>query len=271
MTTGSPLVSVVMPVLATPVKMLREAIESILAQSLDDLELIIVEDPSETPRSEVIESYGDDRIRYTLNEKRTGLVAQRNLGLEQARGEFVIKADSDDISEPGRCAAQVEFLRSNADIAVVGSWLTIIDGDSKKTGTREYPTTPAVIHRMLRRRNPIAQPAACFRRELVTRFGGYPDGYPVCQDYAYWSHLAKNGVRFANIPQCLVRYRQHDQSIKTTKLRQTLDATIQIKTTYWADELNAIDHLRIFGEKALCYAPASLTQTLFRWLTFRRS
>ncbi|MEL6110615.1 MAG: glycosyltransferase [Planctomycetota bacterium] len=269
--TAPPIVSVVMPVLATPPEMLREAIESILAQTLGNLELIIVEDPSQTVRRDIILSFDDDRIRYTLNPQRSGLVAQRNLGLQQARGEFIVKADSDDVSEPDRCALQVDFLRSNEDIGVVGSWLSIIDHDGTKTGRREYPTEAEAIHRMFRRRNPIAQPAACFRKQLFDQFGGYLDGYPVCQDYAYWSHLAKNGVRFANLPQCLVRYRQHAQSIKTTKLRQTLDATIQIKETYWAGEMNTVDRLRVLAERILRYAPGSVTQSLFQRLTYRRS
>ncbi|TWU07971.1 glycosyltransferase [Stieleria varia] len=265
-----PIVSVVMPVLATPEPLLRQAIQSILDQTLSDWELIIVEDPSDFVCTEVIRSFSDDRIRYVINDQRTGLVRQRNLGLEMAQGQFIAKADSDDISEPQRLQEQFDHLTQNEHIGVVGSHLTIVDSEGQRIGRREYPTDPRDVRRLMRRRNVIAQPAAFFRAELVRRFGGYPDGYPVCQDYAYWSHLAKQGVQLANLQQYLVRYRQHAASIKSTRLRETLDATLRVKDTYWRDEMTLADHGRMLGERLLRHAPASWTQRLFAWMTFRR-
>lgn len=265
-----PVASVIMPVYQTPPDMLRAAIRSILGQSFEDLELIIVEDPSAAVRTSVVEEFGDPRLRYYLNSERTGLVSQRNQGLQLSRGEFIVKADSDDLSVPRRCEEQIAFLQANEAIGVVGSWLEIIDADGNRLGTRDYPTDPDSIYQLMRRRNPVAQPAVCFRRDLVNRFGGYPDGYPVCQDYAYWSHLARQGVRFANLSERLVRYRLHANSIKSKKMRETLDATIRIKRAYWSDEMGAVDQLRIVGEKLLRYVPPAIVQGLFRLTSLQR-
>ena len=262
--------SVLMPVLGTPVDFLREAVDSILSQTESNLELIIVEDPSGQPCTEYLASLRDARIRYFYNEQRTGLVAQRNLAVSMATGEFIVKADSDDVSEPDRIERQIGFLIENSNVGVVGSALTIINSSGERQGIRKYPTESSDIHRMFRWRNPIAQPAACFRRSLVDQFGSYPDGFPVCQDYAYWSHLAVNGVRFANLWEPLVRYRQHDRSIKSTRLRETLDATIRIKKQYWNDDLTYADRLRIAAEHGLKYLPPALVQRLFLLTTMNR-
>ncbi|MEM6366520.1 MAG: glycosyltransferase [Planctomycetota bacterium] len=258
--------SVIMPVRATPPELLRAAIESILFQSVRDIELIIVEDPSEHPGLKVVSEFKDDRLRYIYNEELTGLVAQRNLGLQTATGEYIVKADSDDISEPHRIERQCAYLSERPEIGVVGSWLTIIDENGRETGLRRYPTDSCEIHTAMRRINPIAQPAACFRRSLFEEHGGYPEGYPVCQDYAYWSHLANRGVRFANLPEPLVRYRQHAASIKSTKLRESVRATIRVKQQYWHNELTPGDRLRLIGEQALEHLPSKFVHWLFRTL-----
>ena len=260
-----------MPVYRTPQDYLRKAIDSILNQTLTNFELIIVEDPSDRTSDNVVAEFDDSRITYHLNSQRTGLVAQRNLALSKARGNWIAKADSDDVSEPNRLECQTEFLRQNPNVGVVSSWLKIIDDNDRESGLRRYPTDSESIRKMFRRRNPIAQPAVLFRRELYAQFGGYPEGFPVCQDYAYWSHLAVNGVRFANLDDPLVRYRQHNQSIKATKLRETLQATIEIKKRYWQSELTITDRLRIHGEKVLQMLPPTFVTWMFEKLTYQTS
>src|SRR4051812_32143424 len=94
----APLVSVMMPVLNPHPVYFREAIESILAQSLQDLELVIVEDPSQASGQAVIDQLGDSRIRYFRNTARTSLVEQRNKALTEARADIVACLDADDIA-----------------------------------------------------------------------------------------------------------------------------------------------------------------------------
>ncbi|GBF23224.1 glycosyl transferase family 2 [Candidatus Gastranaerophilus sp. (ex Termes propinquus)] len=129
------LISVLMPVYNTREEYLRTAIESILNQTHSDLELIIVDDGSKNNATEVVLSYvnaGESRIRLYRNETNQGLPKTRNRLFDLACGEFVALMDSDDISDPFRLEKQLDFLRKNEDITIVG------------TGTRMFHPDKAV-------------------------------------------------------------------------------------------------------------------------------
>ncbi|MEO8702118.1 MAG: glycosyltransferase, partial [Kofleriaceae bacterium] len=138
-TESTPLVSVVMPVLDPHPVYFREAVESVLAQTLTDLELVIVEDPSAARGTEMIAELRDPRIRHIVNATRTSLVDQRNQGLHAARGELVALLDADDIAVPARLQKQVDYLRRHPDVDVLGSQLFIIDHEGTQVGMRSYP------------------------------------------------------------------------------------------------------------------------------------
>lgn len=165
---------------------------------------------------------------------------------------------------------QVDYLLQHADIGLVGSWLTSTDEQGTAIGLRHYPTDSQSILCEVRRRNPIAQPAVCFRRSLYDQFGGFPEGCPVCQDYASWSLLVNKGARFANLDTPLLRYRQHAGSIKSTRLRETLEATIRVKRQYWANQLSLGDRVLIAAERGLRHIPATWVTRLFTAVTFKR-
>jgi len=97
-----PIVSVVMPVLNPHPVYFRQAVESILNQTLQDWELVIVEDPSPRSAAEILKDYPDPRIRHFVNPQRTSLVQQLNRGLQETQAELVARHDHDDISEPER-------------------------------------------------------------------------------------------------------------------------------------------------------------------------
>ncbi|MDW8030145.1 MAG: glycosyltransferase family 2 protein, partial [Armatimonadota bacterium] len=134
-----PIVSVVMPAFNPHPVYFRQAVESILNQTFEDWEFVIVEDPSPRQAAEILKDYPDPRIRHFVNPKRTSLVQQRNRALEEACGKLIACQDADDISEPERLAKQVAFMESNPDVAVLGTPLTVIDGDGKVLGYRFYP------------------------------------------------------------------------------------------------------------------------------------
>ena len=102
----------------------REAIDSILGQTFTDFELIIINDGSRDSSGCCVQSYSDSRIRY-LGQENVGLAATLNKGIALARGEYIARQDQDDISLPGRFAAQVAFLDANPDCGMVGAWAEI--------------------------------------------------------------------------------------------------------------------------------------------------
>ena len=123
-----PAVSVVMPVYNGE-KYVAEAIESILAQTFTDFEFIIVDDGSRDRSPEIISDYErrDDRIRFLAFEQNKGRAAAKNLGIEAATGQYIAGMDSDDVSLPQRLEKQVDFLRANPDIGVVGACAPLTD------------------------------------------------------------------------------------------------------------------------------------------------
>ena len=112
--TTAPLVSVVMPVLNPHPKFFFEAVASVLDQTLGDLELVIVEDPSERDAAPILEKFRDRRIRHIRNPRRTSLIEQRNRSIREARAPLVAQLDADDICYPNRLQAQYDFLCQQA-------------------------------------------------------------------------------------------------------------------------------------------------------------
>ncbi|MCY3864790.1 MAG: glycosyltransferase family 2 protein, partial [Chloroflexi bacterium] len=123
-----PLVSVVMPVYNREI-FVAEAIESILEQTFSDFEFVIVDDGSQDRSPEIIRQYErrDDRIRFLAFKQNKGKAAAKNFGIEAAQGQYIAGMDSDDVSLPQRLEKQVEFLRANPDIGVVGTRARLTD------------------------------------------------------------------------------------------------------------------------------------------------
>lgn len=262
--TKRPLVSVVMPVLDPHPVYFPEAVRSVLDQTLDDLELVIVEDPSSRSAAEMLREFSDPRIRHFRNPQRTCLVDQRNATLAHARAELIACLDADDICEPDRLQKQVDYLQQHPDTCVLGSQLTIIDENSRPRGHRNYPMQHEQIAAALPRFNPIAQPAVMFRSADVHQVGAYKyKEYVGLEDYDLWSRLAKNGYRLANHPQRLLRYRIHPGGLKASKLQGMIRGTLTVKRMHWSREMGWRGRMRMLMERALLWMPPALVMKAF--------
>lgn len=267
----APAVSIVMPVFMPHAIYFRQAIESVLNQSFADFELIVVEDPSSSPGRALLAGIGDPRLVYILNGERTSLPRQHNRGLTEARGRFLCRFDADDICEPQRIERELAHLRAHPEIDVVGSALTVIDEQSNVVGTRRYPTRHEDIVSAMRRFNPIANSTVMFRREIYERFGGWRDSALPAQDYEWYSRLAAGGARFANLEQPLVRYRLHGGSIKSSKLRGTIQTTLDVKNLYWRRDMDLWSRAVMLVERLLLHVPEAVVLRLFTAVRYRRS
>jgi len=242
----------------------RAAVASVLGQTLSDLELIVVETPSDVAVAPLLAESEDGRLVHRVLPARTPLARARNAALALARAPFVGILDADDIAAPNRFERQVEFLQTHADIAVLGSALAVIAADGTPLGLRRYPEDHESIARAMRRYNAIAQPAVTARRAALEAVGGYAErAGGVCEDYDLWCRLLQSGARFANMPDALCSYRIHDDSMKATRLRDTLRDTISIKRAHFGAALDLGDRLRIHAERVLCWLPATLVRRLF--------
>jgi glycosyltransferase involved in cell wall biosynthesis len=270
MSRKAPLVSVMMPVINPHPVYFRAAVRSLLCQTLREIELIIVEDPSESCAEEMVSEFDDARIRYFKNSSRTGLIEQRNKALFEARADFVACLDADDVAVPERLQKQFEFLNDHTDVDVLGSQLQIINESGKSVGYRVYPATHEEIVTAMCEYNAIAQPAVMCRRKVLIDSGGYQyRAYPVNEDYELWSRLMLRGVRFANHSEALLLYRIHPQGTKIAMMRRMLLATIDVKKHFWIHKMTLRARIRYWGEHLLLRLPPSWVFRLFTLIQYR--
>ncbi len=185
-------------------KHLREAIDSILNQTYENFEFIIINDGSTDTSEEIIKSYKDSRIKLINNKKNLGLPASLNKAIKLSRGEYIARMDADDISEIERLEKQVEFMEKNLSVDVCGTWINIL-GSFK--GKWKYPTNDEDIKTRLLFNNVIVHPSVMFRRRSLLKNNLYYDpNFRKIQDYELWAR-AVGKLRFANINKYLLKYR----------------------------------------------------------------
>jgi GT2 family glycosyltransferase len=202
-------VSVVLPVYNGE-RFLTDAVDSILAQTFRDFELIGIDDGSLDGSGEILDRFAlaDSRVR-ALRQANAGIIAALTRGLALARGEFIARMDADDVAHPERLARQAAFLDAHPDIAVVGCAVTLIDERGKRIRDVEYPRTPEAVAEFLEIGAPLAHPAVMMRRDAVLAVGGYREAYRHAEDYDLWLRMAER-YRMANLPDRLLLYRQHE-------------------------------------------------------------
>lgn len=228
-----PAVSVVMSV-HNGARYLRAAIESILAQTLGDLELIVVDDASTDGSGETCREYAerDARVVHLANAARRGLTPSLNRALAEARGSFVARMDADDISLPQRLETQVKYLENHRDVGLVGSFYTEIDerGDVLVPVYR-FATEPIVIYWRMAFENPIPHPPIVARRELIDRVGRYDERWRTAQDFDLFTRLAAI-TKLANLPDVLFRWRRHPESVSAGLAREQRESAVRISRAH---------------------------------------
>lgn len=224
---SSPTVSVVMPVFnAAP--FLDEAIESTLAQTFDDLELIAVDDESTDGSLEVLRRYEaqDQRVRV-LARPHTGIVGARNDGIDAARGAYVAALDNDDAMFPRRLEEQVAFLNEQPDYIAVGAAAMLVDIDGDPLIERRPPTKAEDIEsELLNGRNPMMQPGVLFRRDALLQTGGYREAFNFSEDYDLFLRLSELGP-LGNLDQVLLKHRQHMKRASVAQYEQQNRVAVQ--------------------------------------------
>jgi glycosyltransferase involved in cell wall biosynthesis len=204
---GIPVVSVVMTTYKDNVDVLSRAIDSILTQTMADLECIVVFEPGD-PNADLIASrYVDPRLHVVRSATRLGMAGSFNRGLENARGRYIARMDSDDIAYDFRLARQLRFLDEHPDIAMVGGSARLIDRDGNVVGIRRFPITLEQIMRTAVFTNPFLHPTVVWDRTRVREELRYDPRY-TAEDLELWLRLLRGGYRVANMPDVLIDYTQ---------------------------------------------------------------
>ena len=179
------------------------AIESIVAQTLGDWELLIVEDGSTDDTREHLARYTDPRIRVLHNERNLGLAASLNLAFRSSSGELVARMDADDVALPHRLEVQARFLREHPEIDVVGGWAMHLG----ETGVMTRPESHDYMARHAFTENPFIHPTVMMRRRVLEELGGYDETNRRGEDYDLWLRGITR-FRYHNLQQPLIEYRR---------------------------------------------------------------
>lgn len=207
-------ISVVMPVYNGELY-LREAIESILNQTYSHFELIIVNDGSTDRTKEIIHSFKDSRIVYVENEENLKIVKTLNRGLNLSKGKFIARMDADDIAVEDRFEKQVDYLRTNEECDVLGTWYYQLDRNESVIGQVCQEADPLVLKWELLFGNRIGHPTTMMRKIIFEDLQGYdenliPEGKFYVEDYDLWCR-ANEKHRIHILPEILLYHRTREE------------------------------------------------------------
>lgn len=213
----TPEVTVLLPV-RNGAAHLREALESISAQTFQGMEILVIDDGSDDGTAEILRSHAarDGRVRV-LEQPPTGLIRTLNRGLAEARAPLIARHDADDLSDPTRIAKQVARMTAQPDIALLGTATAIFEAGATETLV-VFPESHEQICDGFLLGNMFAHGSVMFRKELVVRAGGYrdlPETHYV-EDLDLWMRLAR-AHRVENLGECLYRYRNNPAGISVMK------------------------------------------------------
>jgi len=219
-----PKISVVMTVFNGR-RFIREAIDSILNQTFGDLELIIIDNASTDGTKEIVHSYADSRIVFIENRENLGQTKALNIGIKQARGEFIARMDADDISLSNRLELQHKYLQEHKEVAVVGAWYYEIDEEGRFIREFKLPVNPMQIKAYLSASSGltyhcIPHPIVLMRKSAILDVELYDENY-IAQDYDLWVRISRKFL-LANINKPLFKYRICKNS-QTSSLADVFD------------------------------------------------
>ena len=215
-----PRVSVIFPVHRREAY-LREAIDSIRAQTLPDFEFIVVDDGSGPALGSLLDAVDDPRIRLIRFPMNLGVNAARNAGLTAATAPYIALMDSDDVALPQRLATQLAWLEAHPELTVCGSRAIKLLPDGRREPML-YPETDALIKaRLLWADAALLNPTVMFRTDFVRRNRLFYDAnFPVDQDHAFFIAMMQAGASFSCLSEPLLLYRRHAQNATSDETHQ---------------------------------------------------
>lgn len=220
---NKPKISVLMSVYNEKPEYLRRAIDSILDQTFQDFEFIIINDGStEKECLDTLDEYAkkNDRIKLIPNEKNLGLTKSLNRGIALAQEKYVARIDSDDIADIHRLEKQLDFMEKNSQCALCGSWSYIIDENNNAIGEKKFYTDYEKIRKNILFFNFFTHSSLFFRKEILDELRGYDENIKKAQDYDLILKISARHI-VANIPEFLCSNRQWPESITSkTKKKQ---------------------------------------------------
>jgi glycosyltransferase involved in cell wall biosynthesis len=237
MSDEQPLVTVLMPVF-NGAPFLREALDSVFAQTMVDFELLVIDGGSTDGTLDLLRSVSDPRLRVI--SQRLNLIDSLNLGLTEARGKYIARMDADDIALPERLCTQIDFLQNNPHIALVGSNAYIIDEKGCVQSKTHRPVQSWWVNWNLFFMNPFVHSSVTVRKGVLfdggLRYGQVPStwrgfytlpDYIECEDYLLWALISRKWP-VCNLPVRLIKLREHRACKSQTNKKEVRMAARQV-------------------------------------------
>ena len=238
-------VSVIMSTYNTPEEYLRESINSIICQTYTDFEFIVVDDGSTQNDSEIALGFHDERIIVLRNEKNSGLAYSLNCGLKHARGEYIVRMDSDDIAVPDRLEKQIGYMESHKDTDILSARAECF-GSRAGIPIIDYGDD-AYVKAVLFFADVILHPTVVMRASSLKKYGlKYDEKLRRAQDYDLWSR-ATEYCRFHIMPEIVLKYRCHEGQATVIARKKQLEVCRMVCNYYLARlGIDADDNTPVF-------------------------
>ena len=206
-------------------KYIEKAIESILDQSFADFEFIIVDDASKDNTLDIIESYqkSDQRIKLLRNKNNLGLTKSLNKALNESQNNYIARMDADDISHPERLETQINYLKDNPEIDILGTSAYNINEQGDILKGRTVPLSCSDIKNTILLANPVIHSSVIMKKSSLNSIDNYNETFKKVQDYELWFRSLANDLIIENLPDKLLYYRVNDEYFnrKSLKYRMT--------------------------------------------------
>lgn len=236
-----PTISVLMPCYNMAAT-LEDTLESIARQTMDDFEVVVVDDGSEDGTPEILSRWAehDKRFRF-LPIPHAGIIPALNAGLQACRADLIARMDADDRMHPARLEKQAAYMHSHPQVTLVSSHVAGFPVNELREGFRLYIEwlnsleDHTSICREIFVESPLCHPSVTFRREAVLALDGYQE-HGWAEDYDLWLRGYMAGWQFAKLPVTLLDWREHPNRLTRTDSRYSLENFIRAKAHYLARE-----------------------------------
>jgi len=264
-------VSVIMTFFNESPVLLKRSVESILNQTFQDFEFIVIAgNPENVASIKFMKDIAatNDKIIFQVAEKKLLMTICLNRAIRLAKGKYIALQESDDESLPKRLERELEVIENNEAIDVVGTAIAYInDADKKLLVERFYPVDP---RKAFNKYTAIAHPTFLLKRELFEKFGYYNESEDVrhSPDHELWCRWIIQGVRFHNIPEVMFNYYQSEDNGRNKNAKKTLRSVVQLKKEYAKEmKFTLSDYFYMNLERILLLLPQPIISKLFYFWT----
>jgi len=245
--------SVIMATYKESIECLKQSIESIINQTYNDFEFIIILDnPDNKEHIAFINDYvcKDERIKFYINDKNMGLTNTLNRGLKLAEGKYICRMDADDISELYRMEHQKKYLEEN-DFDLIGGISQMIDEDGNTIySIKKVPTNFKKIKKCIKYNQVISHPTWFGKKEVFDKLNGYRN-MPFCEDYDFTLRAILQGFKISNVNECVLKYRMTKDSISRSNLFEQYLFARYITKQYSEGKVSEVEEAKAYVKKNL--------------------